>query len=130
MPRDLHKEWSSENHKAAIPGRVKLRIWERHGGTCQGPCHRKLRPADKVHHDHKIPLEDGGEHAEGNLQLMCDGCHALKTGIEATARAKVRAIKRRHLGIKPEPKMKFSKRFDGTVTKWNPQTRRYEPLPR
>jgi hypothetical protein len=49
---------------------------------------------------------------------MCDWCHALKTALEATARAKTSAIKKRHIGIKSEPKMKVSRKFDGTIRRW------------
>ncbi|MDR0531073.1 MAG: HNH endonuclease [Oscillospiraceae bacterium] len=34
----------------------------------------KLVPADEVHHI--LPLDQGGDHAGGNLQALCDSCHS------------------------------------------------------
>jgi len=34
----------------------------------------KLIPADEVHH--KRPIDDGGTHADDNLQSLCKSCHA------------------------------------------------------
>lgn len=110
--------WKGKTDDASIPPRVRLRIWDRDEGKCQGPCHRKLHPGDTVHYDHKVPLKDGGEHREENLQLLCEGCHIVKTGLEATARAHIDAIKKRHRGIKREPSIKVGRRFDGTRRRW------------
>ena len=114
MSRSL-SPWIGKTDDAAIPPRVKLRVWDRDNGTCQGPCHRKLGPSDKVHFDHKIPLKDGGPHSEDNLQLMCEGDHIRKTGLEAAARGLTHAIQKRHRGInKPSrlaEKWKWKKRI-------------------
>lgn len=42
-------------------------------------CHARglVRLADMV--DHVLPLAAGGSHAQGNLQPLCDRCHARKT---------------------------------------------------
>ena len=37
----------------------------------------RLTPATEVHH--KIPVEDGGSHAEDNLQALCKSCHSRIT---------------------------------------------------
>jgi 5-methylcytosine-specific restriction protein A len=106
MAREMRTipEWIAKHDDQAIPLLVRLRVFEAFGGICQGPCHRKLTPRDKhIHFDHKIPLADGGEHRESNLQPMCDWCHGTKTGQEATARAKTRAIKAKSLGMKKKP---------------------------
>jgi len=31
------------------------------------------------HVDHVVPLKDGGEHNTGNMQLLCEKCHKVKT---------------------------------------------------
>lgn len=98
-------EWRAKHDDQAIPLLVRLRVFEAHGGICQGPCHRQLTPRDKhIHFDHKISLADGGEHREGNLWPMCIGCHQMKTGQEATARARTRSIKAKAFGIKKPSK--------------------------
>ena len=37
----------------------------------------RLTPAAEVHH--KIPVEQGGSHAEDNLQALCKSCHSRIT---------------------------------------------------
>lgn len=44
--------------------------------------------------DHRVPLEDGGPHELGNLQVLCVPCHRHKTAREATARASRRREER------------------------------------
>lgn len=36
--------------------------------------------------DHIVPLEQGGSHADANLQTLCRRCHAAKTADEQRAR--------------------------------------------
>jgi 5-methylcytosine-specific restriction protein A len=79
--------------------------------------------------DHKIAIINGGENRESNLQLLCRNHHKAKSRADVALKSKA-AKTQRAMGPlrRDEPKMKFSKRFDGTVTKWNPATKRYEPL--
>ena len=37
----------------------------------------KLVPADVVHH--KLPVNDGGDHSDSNLQSLCNSCHGRVT---------------------------------------------------
>ncbi|UQI49426.1 HNH endonuclease [Streptomyces sp. HU2014] len=39
-------------------------------------------PADQVDVDHVRPLARGGADTDGNVQVLCRGCHGLKTGTE------------------------------------------------
>lgn len=98
-------EWVGKHDDAAIPGDVKLRIWNRAKGHCQ-ICTRKILAGEVKHFDHKTPLADGGRHAEKNLQIACVACHAEKTAGEATERAKVKAVAKSVLGLK-RPKQKI-----------------------
>ena len=45
------EEWFGRTEDAAIPQRVRLRVWQRDDGRCQCGCNRKiaafLRPADE-----------------------------------------------------------------------------------
>lgn len=69
-----------------ISAQTFARVFARCGGRCQGQCNRKLGPGDRYDLDHIIALELGGTDDEDNLQLLCDGCHALKTkGDHSTA---------------------------------------------
>ncbi|WP_327736186.1 HNH endonuclease [Streptomyces nojiriensis] len=49
--------------------------------------------ADEVDVDHVRPLSLGGEDADGNVQVLCHGCHRFKTATEFGAAAPVRAIR-------------------------------------
>ena len=83
-------EWVAKHDDAKIPGEVRLRIWNRAKGHCQ-ICTRLILAGEVKHFDHIKPLADGGGHREGNLQIACVACHKIKTGEEATERAKVRS---------------------------------------
>ncbi|WKK24972.1 HNH endonuclease signature motif containing protein [Streptomyces olivoreticuli] len=44
-------------------------------------------PASAVDVDHVRPLAMGGTDTDGNVQVLCRGCHALKTATEFGAAA-------------------------------------------
>lgn len=98
MPRSPDT-WSSDNHDAAIPPRVRVRVFERAGGCCE-ICGRKLGPADKWQADHIIALINGGAHSEANLRVACDWCHKGKTREDVAEKAKTARVRAKHLGIR------------------------------
>jgi 5-methylcytosine-specific restriction protein A len=104
-PAKSSSSGSASTDNTTAPENVQLRIVGRYKGCCAG-CQNKLA-IGRWHLDHVIPLEDGGVNAEGNLQPLCVPCHGVKTSGEATARAKVRAKAKAHLGIKTPPKRKI-----------------------
>ena len=55
--------------------------------------------------DHKIPLADGGPHAETNLQWILDTEHKAKTRAEAAVRARLRGLAAKHIGIREKRRM-------------------------
>lgn len=77
MPRSV-PIWIGATHDAAIPPRVRLRVFEKAGGCCAAYS-RKIAPGDKWQCDHKHALINGGRHAEDNLQVLCEWCHKHKT---------------------------------------------------
>lgn len=97
MPRSPDT-WSSENHDAKIPPRVRLRVFDRAGGCCE-ICGRKLGPADKWQADHIIALINGGAHSEANLRVACDWCHKGKTREDVAEKSKTARVRAKHLGI-------------------------------
>ncbi len=117
-------EWKSDNHDAAIPARVKLRIWERYGGKCQ-TCGRKCGVGgEKFDYDHRVPLCAGGEHAELNIQLLCVGCHKSKTVTDTREKSDHAKSMKKRLGLRrtsrPIPGSKASpwkKLMSGEVVK-------------
>lgn len=119
MSREL-PEWIGSSDDQAIPARVKIRIFDRHGGNCCActlPIRGKLRPA----YDHIQALINGGEHRESNLQLLCVPCHAVKTKADVAEKSVTARKRTKHLGIKKPSRFpgsrdsKFKKKIDGSV---------------
>lgn len=102
------EEWVGATPDAAIPDRVKLRVWNRHGGRC-AITGRKLR-ANEAEYDHIQALALGGRHAESNLRLVGSEAHRAKTADDRGQIAKADRIARKHAGLWPEPKRKLQSR--------------------
>ena len=97
------EEWRGATPDAAIPARVKLRIWERCGGRC-ALSGRKIMPGDAHDYDHIIPLGLGGEHRETNLQLVSADAHKQKTRADVGMIAKAKRQGLKHRGLWPKSK--------------------------
>lgn len=93
-------EWQGKTDDAEIPPRVKIRIVERAGHRCEGPCHRAFDGKLKPEFDHVLALINGGAHAENNLRAVCHECHSQKSKLDVAAKALTARIRKRHLGIK------------------------------
>jgi 5-methylcytosine-specific restriction protein A len=109
-------EWLGQTDNAQIPNRVKLRIWMRAGGCCQG-CGRRIRPGERWDIDHTVALCNGGEHREGNFQVMAIdicGCHKRKTAADVAEKRRIDRNRKRHAGIKKPRTITTWRRFDGT----------------
>lgn len=103
MAREL-PEWIGTTDDTPIPPRVRLRVWERAGGRCQGPCSRKLAPGDGWSCDHVVALINGGQNRESNLAVKCDWCHKEKTASDVEQKSATYERALRHAGIKRKPK--------------------------
>lgn len=64
--------------------RLRLEMWSQ-DPWCKG-CGRITAYPYGFNIDHIVPLEQGGEDAEHNRQLLCIECHDLKTKHEAKQR--------------------------------------------
>lgn len=111
-------EWIGAHPDAPIPRSVKARVWARCAGICQ-LSGKKLMVGDEVDFDHIVPLADGGDHKESNLQIVWRPAHRKKTADEAGPRAKVERLRAAHLGLgKPKPKgFRAWRKFDGTIVR-------------
>jgi len=115
-------EWVGSSPDAKIPDRVRLRVFERHGGICH-LSGRKIRAGEAWDCDHVIALCNGGTHSESNLAPALRDKHREKTAQDVKERAKVDRIRKRAIGLakpkgRPMPGSKASglrKRMDGTV---------------
>lgn len=104
-------EWQGSSPDAAIPKTVKARIWRAQEGRCA--ISGVKVPTGEGDYDHIRALADGGEHREGNLQLVWRPVHREKTAAEAGPRAKADRIFAKHNGLWPKSKRPLQSRgFD------------------
>lgn len=92
-------EWIGKTDDQAIPPRVRLRVFERHGGICH-LSGRKIMPGDAWDVDHVIALVNGGEHRESNMAPALRIEHRKKTARDVAQKSKDRRIRAKHLGIR------------------------------
>lgn len=58
--------WIGATPDVKVPDRVRVRVFERHGGRCW-ITGRKIMPGDQWDCDHVVALINGGTHSEDNL---------------------------------------------------------------
>lgn len=121
-------EWRGKNPDSAIPPRVRLRVFEAHGGVC-ALTGQKIRPGDEWDLDHKTALANGGEHRETNLHPVLRTAHREKTKADVALKAKADRVRKKHLGIaKPKAALpgsrqsKWKRKVNGTVVPRNGET--------
>lgn len=91
-------EWVGKTDDAAIPPRVRVRVFERYNGICQ-ITGRKIMPGDRWDCDHAIALSNGGEHRESNLQPVLSSGHRAKTRDDVATKGKIARVRAKHLGV-------------------------------
>lgn len=101
MPRSV-KEWIGRNDDAMPPKSAFDRLYAKQGGK-DAITGIEFAPGDRIVRDHIVPLIDGGENRESNLQLITEKTHKLKTAREAMERAKTRAVQHKHRAYVTEP---------------------------
>lgn len=99
-------EWRGASPDTPVPARVKLRVFEAHGGRCY-LTGLKINAGDDWDVEHVKPLSMHGENRESNLAPALKAPHAVKTAAEATSRAKADRVRKKHLGVWPEPVRKL-----------------------
>jgi 5-methylcytosine-specific restriction protein A len=119
------QEWIGATPETAVPARVQLRVLDRTSGHC-ALCGRGIGRLCKPHFDHVTALINGGENRESNLQVLCGGCHSVKTKADVREKSAVAKKRKKLLGIKrqtgrPLPGTRASgirKRMNGRVEPW------------
>jgi 5-methylcytosine-specific restriction enzyme A len=106
--------WIGKTDDSPIPPRVRLRIFERHGGVCY-LSGRKIMPGDKWEAEHIIALCNGGRHSEDNLAPALVEPHKIKTVADVKQKAKNDRVRKKHLGIKKPRTIRAWRKFDGTI---------------
>ena len=102
--------------------KTKLAAWSRCQGKCDS-CGNKIITG--AQYDHRIACALGGDNDVSNCDVLCRGCHSLKTTREdVPAIAKSRRIRTKAAGISNRkrkiPGSKgtgLRKKMDGTVIK-------------
>jgi len=114
-------EWIGKSDDTMPPPRVRLRVFDAHGGICH-ITGRKITPADKWDLDHVIALCNGGENREGNLAPAIHTAHKAKTAQDVAQKSKDRRVRAKHLGapksvatIPGSKASKWKRKIDGTV---------------
>lgn len=95
--------WRGKTDDAAVPPRVRLRIFEREHGRCW-ISHRKIMPGDAWDLDHRVALINGGSHSEDNLFPALRDKHRAKTADDVAEKSKVYRVRAKHLGIRSKSK--------------------------
>ncbi|WP_245329133.1 HNH endonuclease [Bradyrhizobium centrolobii] len=106
-------EWIGKTDDDAIPARVRLRVFARHGGICH-LSGRRIKAGDVWDLDHVVALTNGGEHRESNLAPALRSKHREKTARDVAEKAKNDRVRKRHLGIKKPRTIRAWRRFDGS----------------
>ncbi len=104
-------EWIGKDADAAIPPRVRLRVFEAHGGVCH-LSGRKIKAGELWDCDHIKALVNGGENRESNLAPALRDKHIAKTAEDVAEKSKVDRIRKKHLGIWPKGQKIASRGFD------------------
>ena len=120
-------EWVGRTDDEPVPVRVRLRVFEAHGGICH-ISGRKITPADKWDCDHVVALCNGGAHRESNLAPALANKHREKTAADVAEKSKTARIRAKHLGIakssRPMAGSKASpwqRKMDGTTVRRDAQ---------
>ena len=98
-------EWVGKTPDTPIPDRVRLRVFEKHGGRCH-VSGRKIRPGEPWDVDHVTALcnwsGDGHGNRESNLAPVLRDKHRAKTAEDVHEKAVTYRKRKKHVGVKPK----------------------------
>jgi 5-methylcytosine-specific restriction protein A len=106
-------EWIGSSDDAKVPDRVRVRIFEAHGGICY-LSGRKIMSGEAWELEHKKALCNGGEHRESNMAPALVAPHKLKTKADRAEKKSIDSKRKKHLGIRKPRKITRWRRFDGS----------------
>lgn len=107
-------EWIGKDADTPPPPRVRIRVFEAHGGRCH-ISKRKIKGGEAWDCDHVIALCNGGENRESNLAPALREKHREKTKADVALKSKVARTKAKHLGVYPKGRG-FNSRFKRKVS--------------
>lgn len=97
--------WVGKTDDTPVPPRVRLRVWDREEEKCHR-CRRQIPAVDAWIIEHRLAIILGGANAEPNLCLTCSWCKPVKDAEDAAAKSKTADVRKKHLGIRPEPTLR------------------------
>lgn len=95
MPRSVD-EWVGKTDDTPVPGRVKVRVFQRCKGCCHR-CGRKIPVGDQWVLEHRVAIINLGANAESNLCLTCSWCKPAKDAEDVAIKAKTYAKQKAYL---------------------------------
>lgn len=101
------EEWIGKDDDQVAPPRVRLRVFDAHGGKCH-LCGVKIAAGTYWQCDHVIALCNGGRNAEGNLAPACRNCCYEKTAEDVSEKSDVADKRKAHI-LPKEPSKYFWK---------------------
>lgn len=113
-------EWIGKHDDQAIPPRVRVRVFDNHGGICH-LSGRRIRAGEAWDCDHIIALANGGQHRESNLAPALKAAHREKTKADVAEKAAVYRKRAKHLGVKKPSRFpgsrdsRWKKKMNGEV---------------
>jgi len=109
-------EWVAKSDDDAVPRRVRVRVFEAHGGRCY-LSGRLIRPGEDWDLDHVIALINGGEHRESNLAPALKGPHKIKTKADVAEKSRVSRKRQKFIGVKKPRQITAWRRFNGEIVR-------------
>lgn len=98
MSREV-PEWIGKTDDSRPPPRVRVRVFEKHGGICYLTS-RVIRAGDKWELEHIIAIINGGENRESNLAPALVAPHKIKSAEDMRQKSKNYRVRAKHLGIR------------------------------
>lgn len=93
-----------------FPPKVKAQAFLRADGKCEGKTCGARLTVGRVHYDHDLPDNLGGEPTLENCKVLCLECHKEKTKtLDMPRIAKGRRIRKSEIGIKKRSSFACSK---------------------
>lgn len=89
-------EWIGATDDQVPPPRVRLRIFDTHGGRCH-LCTAKIMPGTYWQADHVKALCNGGENRESNLKPACRNCCYAKTAEDVAEKSDIATKRKKHI---------------------------------
>jgi hypothetical protein len=107
-------EWIGKTDDTPIPDRVRIRVFEAHGGRCHS-CRRTITAGERWTCEHVQAICNGGENRESNLDVTCAWCLPGKNAADVKIKAKSYAVRKRHVGVRKPRTITRWRKFSGEI---------------